>query len=152
LNYLEKQLGVNLERLNHILTPYIEDIADAEKHLSLDNKTLIEANKEQPGWMSYYDQRKIELNTYAQYIKLQIGSVEAQLFHAMRNYPQELTDTNKKLYIKKEPKYLEISMQYHTVMELFKKYESIVEAFRQRGFTLRNITNLRCASLEDSTF
>lgn len=152
MNFIQKQLGKDLKNLNNVLEPYIIDLSDVEKNLNLDGKSLEQANKEQAGWMSYYDQRRIELNTYAQFLKLEIGNVEAALFHAMRNYPQDLSDTNKKLYIKKEPQYLDISMKYHTVVELQKRYESAVEAFKHRGFALRNITDLRCASLEDTVF
>lgn len=62
----------------------------------------------------------------------------------------ELSERGKERYIEKEPEYLDAAKRLLEVEELAQIYDGIVKSFEQRGYTLRNLTDLRVNSLDDS--
>ena len=113
-------------------------------------KNLEHANREQPAWQSYYDQRRIELYALVKYYEGQINRVRGKLYKSYtETYSRELTDRAKDKYIDNEKSYLDMLEVYLEVKELYDRYDAVVEAFKSRGYALNNITKIRVASLED---
>ena len=100
--------------------------------------------------MAYYDERRIELKVYVEFFEMEIMKVKAKLLRGMETYPRELSDRMKEKYIEGEEAYLDVYEKYLGVKELYGKFDSIVRAFEQRGYALRNITNARVASVHDA--
>ncbi len=146
---LRETLGEQYKNLGKVLAPYAEEIMNYDENLRIKGKTLEHANREQPSWLAYYDERRIELHTLVRFFEIEISSVKSKIFKGMENYPRDLSDRAKDKYIESNPEYLFVQEKYLMVKEMYLRYEGIVEAFRQRGFALRNITNIRVASLED---
>ncbi len=146
---IRKDLGDGYKNLGKILEPYMVALDDKEENLAIKGKLLEHANREQASWISYYDERRIELSTYVKFFEMEIARVRSEVLKGMESYPRELSDRSKEKYIDSNEKYLEVYEKYIAVKELYGLYESTVESFKQRGFALRNITNLRVASLED---
>lgn len=149
LSSIRKALGKEYENLNEVLAPYIEELVDKDIHLKIEGKLLEHANREQPSWISFFDERRIELSTYVKFFEMEVGRVRARILKNMEKYPRELSDRAKDKYIDGHEDYLEVYEKYLSVKELHGLYESVVESFKQRGFALRNITNIRVAALED---
>lgn len=146
-----EDLGKNNINLPTILANYETALKGFEDKLEIKGKNLEHANSEQPGWQSYYDQRRIELYTLVKYYDGQINRVRGKLFKSYtETYSRELTDRAKDKYIDHEKSYLQMLEIYLEVKEVHDQYNSVVEAFKSRGYALNNITKIRVAALEDA--
>lgn len=140
----------DLSNIPAILDKYEDALVGHENHLKIKGKNLESANVENPSWMAYYDQRKIELNSLARFIEMKLEQEKGKLWKAYTEaYSRELSARDKDQYISKDPSYLKVYQVLIIIEELLKKYSSVVDAFQNRGYALRNITSLRVASMED---
>lgn len=140
----------DLKNIPDILDRYEAALDGYEQALEIKGKNLEKANVENPSWLAYYDQRRIELNSIYKFVDMKLEEVKSKLWKAYtENYSRELTSRDKDQYIKRETSYLNVYQVLLTVEELQKKYTSVVEAFQARGYALRNITSIRVASMED---
>lgn len=149
MSFIRNELGKDFKNFNKVFGKYAEILIDYEKNLIIKGKLLEHANREQATWLAYYDERRIELKIYVEFFELEIQKTRVCLLKGMESYPRELSDRMKEKYIEGEDLYLNIYEKYLEVKELYGKFDSIVNSFIQRGYALRNITNLRVASLED---
>lgn len=146
-----KTIGENYENLPSILAPYMDDIDQAKDRLRLKGKTIGEANKEQGSWLLHYDARRKELEVLHKYMEAQVAKVRGQLFRKFtENFSIDLSDRAKDKYIDKEPEYLKVYEVMLTVEEITEAFKSIVDAFIQRGYSLKNLTELRINALDES--
>lgn len=140
----------DLSNIPAILDKYEDALVGHENHLKIKGKNLESANVENPSWMAYYDQRKIELHSLARFIEMKLEQEKGKLWKAYTEaYSRELSARDKDQYISKDPSYLKVYQVLIIIEELLKKYSSVVDAFQNRGYALRNITSLRVASMED---
>lgn len=139
------------KNLGTILGDYLNDLSDAESHLKIEGKSLEKANRENPSYQFYYQQRFVELNTLVKYFEREIDRVRGKLFRAYSppNFNIDLTDRAKDKYIDNEQAFLDTQEIYLEVKEVRDHYDALVEAFRTRGYALNNMTKLRVANLED---
>lgn len=143
-------LGEGYKNLASVLHEYEAALEGANKILDLDGKTLENANKENPAWQVYYDQKRIELKTLVDYLDMQVQRVRGRLFKSYTEaHQRELTDRAKDKYIDNEDAYLKVYEIYLEVREMYNRYQAIVDGFTTRGYALNNITKIRVASLED---
>ena len=146
------KLKEDLSNLPDILAQYEDALSDVQENLKIKGKTLQEANVENPVWQSYYDERRVELHTLVKYMDSRVAKARGKLFKSYtENHSHDLSDRAKDKYIDNEPAYLNALELYLEIKEVYEKYESVVDAFRSRGYALNNVTKLRVASLEDST-
>ena len=133
-----------------ILDSYERSYAGFEDNLAITGKSLEKANIEHASWMSYYDERRVELNSLVKHYETKIQTIRGNMWVSYtETFSIALGSRDKDMYINKEPKYLAAKELLLIVEEVAKKFESVVEMFKQRGFALRNITNVRVAALED---
>lgn len=143
-------VGTNFERLNDVLAPYEEDAALAESRIALKGKSLVAANQEQIGWVSYYDARKIELKALVKYVESRVASTRGRLYRQYTEvYSRELSDRMKDKYVDHDLEYTTINEVLIEVEELYEKFASITDALKIRGFALRNINDLVVHQLTD---
>ena len=145
-----RQLGRGLEHFDAIMAGYAKELGEAEDRLKVKGKNLEDANKEQAAWRYFYDVRKAELGALVEYFETQKNKIRSRLFKGMENYPRDLSDRAKDKYIDHEQDYLTIVETYLEVKEMYDKYSALVGAFEARGFALRNITEIRIHSLENT--
>lgn len=133
------------------MEPYEADLEDVSEHLRLKGKTIATANRENPTWLSYYDQRRIELKTLVDYVEAQTKRSRGRLYNRFaEHYQRELDHRAIERYIDNEDAYLRWYEIYLEVKELYGKFQSAVEAFTARGYALKNITELYVAGLGDA--
>ena len=143
-------LGSRYENLPAILQRYEEDIDEAEGRIKIQGKTLAVANREQAGWASYYDTRKVELKALVKLFESRVSSVRGRLFRKYtENASRELSDRAKDKYIDHDEEYTNIYDMLLEVEEIYEKMAAIVEAFKTRGYALRNLTDLVVNQLTD---
>lgn len=144
------QLGENNENVAVILERYDRDLQHAKDHIAIEGKRLEKANLEQASWQAFYDERRIELYTLVKHFEAEVARVRGKLWAKYTdNFTIALGPKDKDQYINKEPAYLLMNAIFLEVKEIYSQYEAVVDAFRSRGFALRNITNIRVSQLED---
>lgn len=145
-----KDLEKDFSNLDAVLAPYLKVLDGVEENIAISGKTLEKANIEQASWHAYYDERRVELKCLAEFLQMQVSRIRgAQTKKYTEQYSYDLPERTKEKYIDKDEAFLDINEVYLEVYELYRKFDSIVEAFKSRGFALRNITQIRVASLED---
>jgi hypothetical protein len=143
-------LGEGFKNIANVLSDFDIALDDADAILKIEGKSLERANKENPAWQAYYDQKRIELKTLLEYMEMQVQRTRGRLFKSYtETYPRELSDRAKDKYIDNEEAYLTIYEIYLEVKEMYNRYQAVVDAFTSRGYALNNITKIRVASLED---
>lgn len=136
--------------LFEILDMYNDFLSDAEQNLEISGKTLEAANLEHASWMSYYDEKRIELYSLVKHYETKLAKIKGNLWaDYTEKYSVSLAATDKGHYIAKEPRYLEVNELLLLTQETYNKFDGLVEAYKSRGFALRNITNARVAALQD---
>ena len=143
-------LGKDKVNLVKIILKYTDDLSAVEKEIAIEGKTLEKANMEQASLQFFYDERRSELYTLLKYLEREVDKVRGMLWRKYsENFSIVLSPKDKDQYINNDKNYLDEHEMYLEVEELYKKYCAVVEAFTSRGYALRNITNLRVASLEN---
>lgn len=138
--------------LPQILERFESELSEAKIHLQIEGKNLERANREQPSWLSYYDERRIELHSLVKFYEQKLESVKGKLWrHYTENYSRELGHKDKEMYIQTDKEYLTQYNIFLEVQELYKQYEAVTNAFIARGYSLKNITDIRVHSLQDVT-
>lgn len=140
-----------ISRLPEILEEYIGYLSGYEENLELTGKPHGLANREQPSWSAYYDERRVELATIVKQVESHVEYVESKLWKSYtQNMSLSLSSTDKKVYVKSESAYVTANRMYLEVKELYEKYDAVVEAFKTRGYSLKNLTELKVHALEDA--
>lgn len=143
-------MGKECQHLSAIIAQYEEDLEDAEKNISIKGKTLEGANIEQASWLTYYDQKRVELSTLMKYLDREVERVRGKLWQQYtEKMSRDLNTRDKENYINNEPAYLAKQEQYLMVSEIHGKYSSLIDAFKARGFALNNIVKLRTNAIEN---
>jgi hypothetical protein len=149
-NLKSTDLKERFKNLPDLLAAYDGDLKNAEQDLAIKGKSLENANKENPSLHAYYDQRRLELKTLVDFMDNQVSRTRGRLFKAFtENNNRELSDRAKNEYINGEQAYLDIYEIYLEIKDLQQQYESVVEAFKLRGYALKNITEIRIAQMEN---
>jgi len=147
ISLLEK----NIKNLPAVLEQYENELEAVKDILTIKGKRLELANSEQCTWLQYYDQKRIELHTLVKYLEAKVSATRGSLFRSYTEKSQrDLSDRAKDKYIDNEKAYLTVYELFLEVKELHDHFNSVVEAFKQRGYSLNNITKIRIASLEDA--
>lgn len=136
-------------KLPDILAAYGEDINEAEGRLKIRGKTGAEALKEQTAWPAYYGMRKAEINKLLKYLNMQVEACRSRMHRKYENYSRALADRTVEKYIDNEEEYLGYMELYLEVEEMRDKIVAVCEAFTGRGFSLRDLTALKIAQLQD---
>lgn len=144
-----KQLKIT--DIPRVLKIYEDEVGDYKDNLAIGQKPLGQANKENPTWYAYYDERRIEVRSVLKIVEAEVAKVRSRLFRKFtEGYPVDLGDREKEKYINSEDSFIEAQQVLIEVEELYEKYASIVKSFEQRGYALRNITELVVASLDNA--
>lgn len=143
-------LKERFKNLPSILATYDDELKNSEQELAIKGKSLENANKENPSLYAYYDQRRLELKTLVDYMDNQVQRARGRLFRTFtENFNRDLSDRAKDKFIDNEQGYLDIYEIYLEVKDLQQQYESVVEAFKLRGYALKNITEIRVHQIEN---
>ena len=129
----------NPAKIVDVLASYQTEIDELEGRLAIRGKTLEYANQEQAGWYVYYDERKVELKTLTKYFQMRVDKVRSQLMRRIiDNSARSYSDRQIDKIIDSEDEFLSMQELMLEVEEMYEKYAAIVEAYKARGFALRN--------------
>lgn len=152
MSTIAKLGGTNLPNLPKVLASIEKRLDGWEKNIQLDGKNIEIANVEQPSWIAYYDQLCVETGIILDYVELQVKKVRAERIKYVRsNSSREYTDTAIQKVIDDNEEFIKIQELYLEVKEIYDKCKAVVEAFKQRSYSLNNIVKIREAELENIT-
>jgi hypothetical protein len=139
-----------IHNLPDIMSHYENAIKDYKVNLELNGKTIERANKEQTGWLSYYDELRIEMKSVLNYVEIEVDKIKGKQWRKYKeNFSIELSMRDLDQYTYSDPEYVEMRQVYCEVEQLYNKVNSIVECYKARAYSLKNITDLRIHSLSD---
>lgn len=144
-------LGTNYVNLPVLLEEYDQAFANIERDLSLKGKTIEVALKEQGSMPYFYESRRVELRTVMKYLDLQVAKVRGKLVRRFKEtYSRDLGERQLNSYVDQEEEYLKMHELYLECEELYEKYSAAVESFTKRGYALRDLTQARINSIQDT--
>jgi len=144
------EIGEKYEKLARVLSEYDKELDLVEDRLSLKNTTLERANMENPTWLNFYDQKKVELKVLNDFMDMKLNAIRGRLFMRYKeDHQRTLNASEINQYINNEEGYTELFEISLEVQEVYEKYKQVIEAFKARGYALNNITKIRVAALED---
>lgn len=118
-------------------------IKNWESDIALDGKNIQAAIVEQPSLLAYYDQICVEAGYYVDLMEMMVKKVRAERIKYIRdNYSKEYTDTAIQKVVDGDPKYINAYQIYIEVKEVYDKCKSLVEAFKQRSYSLNNLVKI----------
>lgn len=144
------ELKEDNSNLLQILEPYYKDIEEAAPRITIKGKTLAHANQEQPSWQSYYDERRISLHSLVKHFETLLDSKKGELWKKYtENHSRDLNSKDKEYYILNSPTYITYKQLLIEVQEIYSNFVAICDAYKMRGYALRNLTDLHVNSLQD---
>jgi len=142
---------LNLSKIPGRIAFYEQLITVAEVCFELDGKKLEELNKTQIKDLMVYDQMLQECKTIEDVVKNRIEELESELYRTINETSQRALGPKEIVqYIKSEPKYVLAQEIYMEVQHTRRRLESVVEALKSLGWTLKRIVELRVNQLQDS--
>lgn len=128
---------------------YDEHLEAAAAKLNLTGKTIEAANKEQALYYRFYEDKRQEVKAVLGFVEAWVACVRGRLYEKyMTNHNASFKDREVNQFINHKREYLDVYEVLLAVQELADKYNAVVEAFKMRGYALRNITDLRINQLQ----
>jgi hypothetical protein len=134
----------NFNNLPALINEFDTILEDAAQNLTMKNKTLEEANREQPSWYCYYNSKYQEIKSLNKIIENMAAQKKGQLwkqYTTTSNISLKITDMEQ--YINSDIEYMKYKNYLIIVEEMVGMFNSLVKAFEARGYSLRNITDAR---------
>ena len=123
-----------------------------EDNIRIDGKNIASANVEQPSWIAYYDQICVEMGTVLDYAELLVKKVRAETMKKVKtSWGADYTDSALQKVIDGSEGFIYQQQIYLEVKELYDKCKSIVEAFKQRSYSLNNLVKIHEAEFQNLT-
>jgi len=142
-------LGKNFEGLVDLIASYEDLLDEAKAHLSLKGKTLGQANKDQMQ-VYEYDERRSELSILCKHMQAQVDKVRGERGRFIKeNGGQAYSERYIDKIVDYTPEFLRMNELFLEVEDMKGKYEAVVEAFKTRGFVLRNLNDAKAKAFEN---
>lgn len=144
-------IGFDISYIPRIVDEYERHIEEAEDRLRLKGKNLELANKEQPTWLVFYDQKKAEIEHVLKRMTILVESTRGKIYRQYKeNFSRDLGEREINKYIDCDQEYLKVAELRLIIDELHEKLKAVRDAFVQRGYSLKNITDIRINQLESA--
>lgn len=138
--------------IDDILKEFDVRIKNWKKDVSIKNKNIQIANVEQPSFLAYYDEIKVDLKSLIDYYDMRVKQIRSEALQTLNKHStKDYGPSEKEKIIDSDPKFLKYKRIYLEINEMHNLLCSISEQFKSRAFTLNNIIKIRTASLEDIT-
>lgn len=144
-------LESNLSNFQKIIEHFENELEKAEQHLTLKNKSLHDANVEQPAYYVFYSQLHEEVKTLERFIENRMLNKKGKLWRDFKEHHSiQLSSTDITNYIEGDKDYAKLHTYSLIIGELVGNYASVVKAFEQRGYALKNLTLMRVHEIQQA--
>ncbi|MFY0658076.1 MAG: recombination mediator protein UvsY [Neptunomonas phycophila] len=142
------RLKDDLSNLPDIIDKYDVVVAEAEDDLRIVNKTLEEANREQPELSYKYYKYYTELKAMRKHADNLLEQKKGEVWVKVKTkHSIDLGTRDLEQYVKKDATVMSFRKMYLVVDEMADNFEKITKAFEARGYALKNITEARVHQL-----
>jgi hypothetical protein len=142
------RLNDDLSNLVEIIDKYDDVVAEAEDDLRITNKTLEEANREQPELTYKYYKYYTELKAMRKHAENLLEQKKGEVWVKVKTkHSIDLGTRDLEQYVKKDASVMSFRKMYLVVEEMADNFEKITKAFEARGYALKNITEARVHQL-----
>lgn len=145
-------LDEDVERLKtqlpDIFEAYEDEIQKAAPLFELDGQKLEMIARTVPKHQAFYADKCVEARQLVKWLENSKAKIEA--IH-LKNYSRgqrALSASDQKIFLAGEPSIIEFNQLIIEATLFYNKFDAIVEAFKQMGFMVGNITRLRVADLD----
>lgn len=130
----------NLEKFIKVYTTVVEE---AISDISLNNKPLGIANREQSSRKYYYSSVRAEIKTISETAETHLRFYKSVLYKKIyEESNKNLSERAIERFIETDEKYNEYLGYVREIKEMYEKIDAVVDAFEQRGYSLNNLTKL----------
>lgn len=141
----KEKIAENLIRID-------EEIKEWEKDVSLNGKNIQVAIVQQPSLLARYDQLASEADFYVDYTDMLVKKIRGEILKRIKdNYSKDYTDTAINKVIDSHPDYIKIQELYLECKLTYTRCKSLVEAFKQRSYSLNNLVKVYEHELDNIT-
>lgn len=144
------EIADDIEKALVHLDVYEQRIEKAEPLFNLEDQKLEFLCRSHPQWLSRYYQYEQELKGIEETLQIKKDETEGKLWKRyVEGYSRQLSNTDIKNYIAAEKDIVALSLIMNEVGFVKNKMSAVVEGFRQMGWALRNIVQLRVNQLQE---
>lgn len=141
-----------LELVEEKIKEFEQKLENWKEDVRLDGKKIEVAIVEQPSLLAYYDQIASEAEYYMEVVDLHVKKIRAErMVYIKENYSREYTDSAIQKVIEGDKNYQSAYLIYLSMKSVYDKAKSIVEAFKQRSYSLNNLVKIYENEISDIT-
>lgn len=148
------ELGTTYEALVAELPLFFDrwekEIADAAPIFKLEGERLEKVARDIPHHQVFYAQRAQEARALVKWLEIIKAQKEARHIKNYNNSPRALAAREQAAYIQGEKDVVEMNQLIVNTALLQQHFEEIVEAIKQSGWMVGNITKLRVSEMQDA--
>lgn len=147
---LFESIDADMSNLTAVLAVVRKTLNQAENDIMIEGKTLRRANVEHASMLAYYDEYRVHLHSLSKFLDLRITQQRAKVLR-MISETSQLSYGERMMgqLAAEDPTLTELEIKKLEVDEVLGLAASKVEAMKQRGYALKNITNLIVAQAQD---
>ena len=146
-------LGQNTEELKAQLPSYFDmwekEVAEAEPIFKIEGERLETIARTIPHHQATYAQRAMEARAVVKWLEIDRGRAESKYVKNYNNAPRALGVKEQSQYLQGEREIVELNQLIVQTALYQQQFDEIVEAIKQMGWMVGNITKLRVAELQD---
>ena len=143
-------LRKDLTNLDKVLSNVRASLSSATNEVKLAGKSLRTANVEQPSLFGYYDEIRVHLQSLSDYVEIKLVARRAAVIRYISdNSALDYGERVKEKLVDEDPDYNEWKLRKLEVDEVLELSKSICDQFTQRGYSLKNLSNLISAKADD---
>ena len=151
MNILESIAAIrkDLSNMMDVLNSIRVVLKEAKKDVKIAGKTLRHANIEQPAQYGYYDEIRVHLQSLSDYLEIKVAQRRAVVIKIITEQSLDYGERLKEKLVDEDEVYIDWKLKKLEADEVLELAKSVGKQFEQRGYTLRNITNLVAAQAQD---
>lgn len=136
------------------LIPNLKDVrlllSAAKADIAINGKLLRRANVEHASVYAYYDEIRVYLQSLYNYSEIRISERRAQVIKMISEESSyDYGERLKEKLAEEDPSLIELKLHQLEIDEVLGLSKSICESMKQRGYSLKNISNLIVAQSQD---
>ena len=127
-----------------------KEIKDAAPIFDIEGERIEKLARDLPHHQVFYAQRAQEARALVKWLEIMKAQKEARHIKNYNNSPRALAAREQSAYIQGEKDVVELNQLIVNTALLQQQFEEIVEAVKQMGWMIGNITKLRVVEMQDA--